>query len=238
MNAVGGHRRCAGHGWRDRTQPMPPLPEWCGEWALHVRADLRCPGQHVGVPRSRTQLGDRLVVCGQQIHVGAKQVLQLETVAQSNDLVGGAVDVNTGERAARLHVGHQSRADPLMHSPVALLEELVGGVVRVGCFRGQSHEEAHLFLVAKGAHRGQALTPAGLRTIFRYHRQLTGVTGGHPHALRHTFGTVLAEAGVDLAVMQALLGHAHVDTTARYVHLAPTHVKAEFDAARERIRNR
>lgn len=95
-----------------------------------------------------------------------------------------------------------------------------------------------LFLVAKGAHRGQALTPAGLRTIFRYHRQLTGVTGGHPHALRHTFGTVLAEAGVDLAVMQALLGHAHVDTTARYVHLAPTHVKAEFDAARERIRNR
>ena len=45
--------------------------------------------------------------------------------------------------------------------------------------------------------------------------------------MRHTFGTALAEAGVDLAVMQALLGHAHVDTTARYVHLAPTHVKAK-----------
>ena len=93
-----------------------------------------------------------------------------------------------------------------------------------------------LFVVAKGPHRGQGLTPAGLRTIFRYHRELTGVSDGHPHALRHTFGTVLAEAGVDLAVMQALLGHAHVDTTARYVHLAPAHVKAEFDAARERIR--
>jgi integrase/recombinase XerD len=50
------------------------------------------------------------------------------------------------------------------------------------------------------------------------------------------FGTALAEAGVDLAVMQALLGHAHVDSTARYVHLAPAHVKAEFDAARDRIR--
>jgi site-specific recombinase XerD len=94
-----------------------------------------------------------------------------------------------------------------------------------------------LFLVAKGPHRGRGLTPAGLRAIFRYHRDLSGVTGGHPHALRHTFGTVLAEAGVDLAVMQALLGHAHVDTTARYVHLAPAHVKAEFDAARERLRN-
>ena len=95
-----------------------------------------------------------------------------------------------------------------------------------------------LFIVAKGPNRGQPLTPAGLRTIFRYHRALADVPAGHPHALRHTFGTALAEAGVDLAVMQALLGHAHVDTTARYVHLAPTHVKAEFDAARDRQRAR
>jgi site-specific recombinase XerD len=95
-----------------------------------------------------------------------------------------------------------------------------------------------LFVVAKGANRGRPLTPAGLRTIFRYHREKTGVAAGHPHALRHTFGTALAEAGVDLSVMQALLGHAHVDTSARYIHLAPTHVKAEFDAARARIRAR
>ena len=93
------------------------------------------------------------------------------------------------------------------------------------------------FLVAKGPNRGLPLTAAGLRTIFRYHRDLTGIVGGHPHALRHTFGTALAEAGVDLAVMQALLGHAHVDTTARYIHLAPAHVKAEFDAARGRSRS-
>jgi site-specific recombinase XerD len=95
-----------------------------------------------------------------------------------------------------------------------------------------------LFVVAKGPNRGQPLTPAGLRTIFRYHRQKADVPAGHPHALRHTFGTALAEAGVDLSVMQALLGHAHVDTTARYIHLAPTHVKAEFDAARDRQRAR
>ena len=94
-----------------------------------------------------------------------------------------------------------------------------------------------LFVAAKGPSRGQPLTAAGLRTIFRYHRVLSGVAGGHPHALRHTFGTALAEAGVDLAVMQSLLGHAHVDTTARYIHLAPAHVKAEFDAARDRMRS-
>jgi site-specific recombinase XerD len=94
-----------------------------------------------------------------------------------------------------------------------------------------------LFIVAKGPTRGNPLTAAGLRAVFRYHRVITGVAGGHPHALRHCFGTALAEAGIDLAVMQALLGHAHVDTCARYIHLAPAHVKAEFDAARARIRD-
>lgn len=97
-------------------------------------------------------------------------------------------------------------------------------------------EAPELFVVAKGPTRGQPLTAAGLRAVFRYHRSVTGVTAGAPHALRHTFGTALAEAGVDLAVMQALLGHAHVDTTARYIHLAPTHVKAQYDAARTRQR--
>ncbi|MFV1991309.1 MAG: tyrosine-type recombinase/integrase [Acidimicrobiales bacterium] len=63
-----------------------------------------------------------------------------------------------------------------------------------------------LFIVAKGPKRGQPWTLAGLRRIFRYHREISGVSAGHPHALRHTFGTALAEAGVDLAVMQALLG--------------------------------
>lgn len=93
-----------------------------------------------------------------------------------------------------------------------------------------------LFVVAKGPHRGQPLTPAGLRTIFRYHRQRAGVPAGHPHALRHTFGTALAEAGVDLAVLRELMGHDHIDSSAAYIHLAPTHVRTQFDAANDRLR--
>ena len=95
-----------------------------------------------------------------------------------------------------------------------------------------------LFVVAKGPNRGQPLTAAGLRTVFRYHRQRSGVSGGHPHALRHSFGTALAEAGVDLSVNQALMGHDHVDSSAAYIHLAPTFLREEFDAARARLRAR
>ncbi|HUT79422.1 MAG TPA: tyrosine-type recombinase/integrase [Polyangia bacterium] len=93
-------------------------------------------------------------------------------------------------------------------------------------------EAGVLFVVAKGPHRGRPLTPAGLRTIFRYHRARAGVPAAHPHALRHSFGTALAEAGVDLAIIQALLGHAHVDSTVGYIHLAPVRVRAAYDQAR------
>jgi site-specific recombinase XerD len=48
--------------------------------------------------------------------------------------------------------------------------------------------------------------------------------------------TALAEADVDLPVLQALMGHDHVDSSAAYIHLAPAHVRAAYDAARDRQR--
>ena len=38
------------------------------------------------------------------------------------------------------------------------------------------------------------------------------------------------------AVLQALMGHDRVDSSAAYIHLAPTHVRASYDAARARQR--
>lgn len=89
------------------------------------------------------------------------------------------------------------------------------------------------FVVLRGPTTGRAMTEAGLRKIFRVHRARTGALRVRPHRLRHTFGTDLASAGIDLLVLRDLMGHAHVETTAAYVHLAPETIAAEWARARQ-----
>ncbi len=72
---------------------------------------------------------------------------------------------------------------------------------------------AECFVVLRGPPTGGALTEAGLRRIFRSHRATAGTPRVRPHRLRHTYGTQLAAAGIDLLVLRELMGHASPETT-------------------------
>jgi site-specific recombinase XerD len=157
--------------------------------------------------------------------------LMLLSGLRSAEVLGLAVaDVDIGRGWVRVTgKGDKERRVPL--------DPDVAGLIQAYLLAGRPETASRaLFIVAKGPHRGQPLTAAGLRRVFRYHREISGVAAGHPHALRHSFGTALAEAGVDLPVLQALMGHDHVDSSAAYIHLAPAHVRTAYDAARERQR--
>jgi len=88
------------------------------------------------------------------------------------------------------------------------------------------------FVVLRGPTAGQPLTEAGLRRIFRSHRLASGALRVRPHRLRHTYGTELASAGIDLLALRELMGHANPETTAAYVHLSPQTLAAEYSRAR------
>ena len=56
-----------------------------------------------------------------------------------------------------------------------------------------------------------------------------GLEGVHPHTLRHTFATRGLENGIDLKIMQELLGHSTIKMTADlYTHVLPETKKFLF----------
>jgi site-specific recombinase XerD len=92
-----------------------------------------------------------------------------------------------------------------------------------------------LFVVLKGPRRGHALSAAGVDEILAGARQRAGLTLGTCHQLRHTCLTRLREAGMALEAVQAQAGHASIESTRIYLHLAEDWLASQYRRAAEAI---
>ena len=91
-----------------------------------------------------------------------------------------------------------------------------------------------LFVSLKGRQRGQPMTAAGLRSLFRHHRLTSRVPQANPHRFRHSFGSEMVRAGMSLPALMHLMGHADIHTTMLYCALAPQDVWREYTRAVQR----
>jgi integrase/recombinase XerC len=80
-------------------------------------------------------------------------------------------------------------------------------------------------------YQGQPLGERGVRKMVAKYLKASGITKKiSPHSLRHTFATYKAERGVSPYVLREWLGHARLDTTQIYVHLARENTKKAMEA--------
>ncbi len=124
-------------------------------------------------------------------------------------------DIDSGRMTLRVEQGKGQRDRDVMLSPhlLELLREWWKAArPRVWLFPGQNPINP--------------VTPRQLNRAVTVAKDLAGISKRvSPHTLRHSFATDLLEQGVDIRVIQVLLGHAKLETTALYTRVAVSTVR-------------
>jgi integrase/recombinase XerD len=140
-------------------------------------------------------------------------------------------DINAGERRVFIAEGKGGR------------QRIVPVSVRFFATLGRYLEEERpkmaatdrVFVVLKGSRRGEPLSAGGLDEIMDGAKGRAGLSQATCHQLRHTCFTRLREAGMALEAIQAQAGHASIESTRIYLHLANDWLAGEYLRAAEAI---
>lgn len=119
-------------------------------------------------------------------------------------------DINSARMVVHIRQG-KGRKDRYV-----MLSEQLLGILRA--YWKCTHPQHFLF---PGPNPARPITVRSLQRACRLAAEAAGLDKTVTvHTLRHSFATHLLEQGVDIRVIQDLLGHRHIDSTARYARVA------------------
>ena len=136
-----------------------------------------------------------------------------------------AGDIDSAQNVIRIVQAKGRKDRHVMLSPETLVLPRQWWKARPTRFdAGVAQEQRFLF---PGAKPGKPMTTRQLSRLFHETADAAGIKKAVTlHALRHGFATHLLERGTDIRIIQALLGHEKLDTTARYARVATGMISA------------
>jgi integrase/recombinase XerC len=164
------------------------------------------------------EMAQRLIAAADSPWTRAAVVLLLSTGIRRSEAVGITLDdLDLEERQLLIRgKGDKERVVPLTEQAVEAIQAYLPHRTKT--------QSRHLFV---STWKGQPIHGRCINRMLKTVIEKAGLEGQGitPHKLRHTFATHLIRNGTDVRTVQELLGHADIQTTARYLH-SDTRTKA------------
>ena len=157
------------------------------------------------------EMAQKLVAAADSPWTKAMVLLLLSTGIRRSEAVGITLDdVDLENRQLLIRgKGDKERVVPLTDQAVEAIQAYLPHRTKT--------QSRHLFV---SAWKGHPIHGRCINRMLKIVIQKAGLEGQGitPHKLRHTFATHLIRNGVDIRTVQELLGHADLETTAKYLH--------------------
>lgn len=200
----------------------------------------------------RRELETLLLSCPLQDFLGVRDAAIISVLAGTGIRASGLTALNEGDLRTQLdesgretcslrirEKGNRERLVPLPDEAWLMVRAYLGHADIDEMDRWLPNRDRVLFVSTQnrrvpawqyvGEHR--RLSPHAVWRMLRRRGERAGISPAalHPHALRHLFGTELAEADVDQLTIGQLMGHRDPSSTKIYVHLSQSRLRRVVD---------
>lgn len=232
------HRKKDGQPLTTRSQHtrITPIRAWF-KWLARQNHILYNPASDLELPRlehrlprhvlSQREVETVLAVPDLATPTGIRDRAMLETLYSTGmrrlELIGlklHDIDTERGTVMIRQGKGRKDRMIPIGERALAWIDKYRHDIrpeLATGC------DDGTLFL----SHLGDAFTPNRMTQLVRDYVDAARINKrGSCHLFRHTMATLMLENGADLRYIQAMLGHAELNTTQIYTQVSIRALKA------------